>query len=79
MLEQEEIDLVFSDVIMPEMDGFQLAAIIQKKYPSVKIQLTSGFTDKQHVTMSKDTLYNNLLNKPYHSKTLLKRIRELLG
>lgn len=78
VLENEEIDLLFSDVIMPEMDGFQLAAIVLKKYPSVKIQLTSGFSDGRHEAMSNDTLYNNLLSKPYHSEALLKKIRELL-
>lgn len=78
ILEREEVDLIFSDVVMPEMDGFQLAAIVQKQYPAIKIQLASGFSDERHILMKDDTLYNNLLEKPYHSISLLKRIRELL-
>lgn len=78
LLEQEEIDLLLSDVIMPEMDGYQLSAIVKEKYPSVKIQLASGFSDGRHVKVSDDTLHKNLLHKPYHSEQLLKVIRELL-
>lgn len=79
ILEHESIDLLLSDVIMPEMNGYQLATIVQEKYPSVKIQLASGFSDEHHMDMDNDTLYQQLLYKPYNSQTLLQRIRELLG
>ena len=78
VLEHESIDLLISDVIMPEMDGYHLAVIVQEKYPSVKIQLASGFSDDRHVDMVDDSLHQHMLAKPYHSKNLLKRIRELL-
>lgn len=79
ILEKENIDVLFSDVIMPEMDGYQLAEIVRKKYPLIKIQLASGFSDERHNTADDDTLHKNLLNKPYHSQALLKKIRELLN
>lgn len=78
MLENESIDLLLSDIIMPEMDGYELAAIVQKKYPSTKIQLASGFSDDRKQKVFDDSLQKNLLQKPYHSQTLLKRIRQLL-
>ena len=76
ILEQEHIDLLLSDVIMPEMDGFQLAAIVQAKYPQVKIQLASGFFDIQKTEI--DDEQKNFLHKPYKSQALLDRIRTLL-
>lgn len=79
ILEKESIDLLLSDVIMPDMDGYQLAAVVLEKYPEIKIQLASGFSDDRHLSMVDNDLHENLLHKPYHSKTLLKRIRELLG
>jgi len=78
ILEIETVDLLLTDVIMPEIDGYQLAEIVQKKYPNTKIQLASGFSDDRHKDIIDQSLHQNLLNKPYYSKTLLIRIRELL-
>ena len=79
ILERESVDLMLSDVIMPDMDGYQLAQIVHEKYPSVKIQLASGFADGKHADMVDETLHQNLLNKPYDIESLLVRIRELLN
>ncbi|MCK4705588.1 MAG: bacteriohemerythrin [Gammaproteobacteria bacterium] len=78
ILEQENVDLMLSDIIMPEMDGYQLAAIVQEKYPSIKIQLASGFSDKRHIDLVDENLHQNMLHKPYHSLALFKKIRSLL-
>ena len=77
-LEHKPIDLVISDIIMPEMDGYQLAAKVQEKYPAIKIQLVSGFSDDRHINMVNGDLYENLIYKPYQSHVLLKRVRDLL-
>ncbi len=77
-LANQKIDILLTDVIMPEMDGYELAAIVQKEYPDIKIQMASGFSDDRHLNMTDDSLHKNLLNKPYHSSTLLKRISELV-
>ena len=79
ILEKEHIDLLLSDVIMPEMDGYQLAAVVVEKYPNIKIQLASGFSDDRHVDNINLSLHHNILQKPYHSKTLLLRIHELIN
>ena len=78
ILEHESIDLLLSDVIMPEMDGYQLASIVQEKYPAIKIQLVSGFSDDRHLNRVDDSLHQTLLRKPLNSKKLLQRIRMLL-
>lgn len=78
VLESVNVDLIISDVIMPDIDGYQLASIVQNKYPNIKIQLASGFSDDRHVEMVDALLHQNLLHKPYHSKTLLLNIRKLL-
>ena len=74
----EKIDLVLTDIIMPEMNGYQLAAIVQKNHPLIKIQLSSGFTDDRHLEKVNDALHKNMLHKPYTSDDLLKKIRQLL-
>jgi len=69
---------VISDVVMPEMDGYQLVEIIRNKYPQVKIQLVSGFTDNRHMGKLDKCLHQNLLPKPYTAQLLLKNVRALL-
>lgn len=78
VLEKKQVDLLLSDVIMPGIDGYQLAQIVKEKFPSIKIQLASGFTDDRHIDMVNDTLHKNLLYKPYSSQDLLQKIRNLL-
>ncbi len=78
ILEKTHIDLMISDVIMPSIDGYQLAARVQEKYPHVKIQMASGFADDRHSTTANDTLHQNMLYKPYTSNTLLLHVRNLL-
>jgi len=41
--EDDEIDAVFSDVMMPGMTGVQLADAVREMYPRVKIVLASGY------------------------------------
>jgi len=79
ILEKESIDLLFSDVIMPGIDGYQLAAIVKEKYPTIKIQLSSGFADERHAGMVDDNLQKNLLHKPFNAQTLLKRMQDFFG
>ncbi|MCH7854991.1 MAG: response regulator [Proteobacteria bacterium] len=79
ILEREHIDLLLSDVIMPGMDGYQLAAIVQENYPAIKIQLASGFTETSNAGIFDESLHQNLIGKPYNSQALLKTIRALLN
>lgn len=78
LLEENPVDAVISDVIMPEMDGYQLAKKIVTDYPAIKVQLVSGFTDDRHNEHVTEELHKKLLYKPVNSKVLLKRLRELL-
>ncbi len=79
ILEHETVDLLITDIIMPEMDGHQLAAIVKEKYPAIKIQLASGFTSNSNADLVDESLQQNLLLKPYNSQALLQRIRDLLN
>jgi len=78
ILEHEHVDILISDIIMPEIDGYQLAAMVKEKYPAIKIQLASGFADNRNAGMVDENLQKSLLHKPFNSQILLQRIRELL-
>jgi two-component system, cell cycle sensor histidine kinase and response regulator CckA len=72
------IDLVLSDIILPGMDGYQLAALVKERYPHVKIQLASGFSDDRQSALLDPVLQAQRLEKPYRLDDLLQRVRQLL-
>ena len=78
ILENKAVDLIFTDIIMPDMDGYQLIEVVRKQYPETKIQLTSGFTGNSTDMVLNKNLQKNILLKPYNSQTLLKQIRSAL-
>lgn len=45
LLEQTRIDLVITDIAMPDMDGVELTAYIRKKWPSAHVIFLSGYDD----------------------------------
>jgi hemerythrin-like metal-binding protein len=80
VLETESVDLILSDVIMPVMNGYQLAEKVRELYPDIKIQMASGFADDRHTNMGAITqnLHQQRLQKPFTSKMLLRKIRQHL-
>ena len=78
ILESNDIDLILSDVVMPNMDGYKLAAKVREKYPQIKIQLVSGFDDDRKRTEEDQLLYKYLLHKPYTASNLFDAVRKCL-
>jgi len=77
VLNNNHVDVLFSDVIMPNMDGYQLAEIVKKKYPDIRVQLASGFVGEHERHIVDNDLQDSLLYKPYTSQALLESIRSL--
>lgn len=74
----KSIDLLFSDVVMPGMTGFELAEQAHKQYPELKILLTSGYTEKAIADSTLSKFTANVLSKPYSQQDMAQRLRQLL-
>jgi CheY-like chemotaxis protein len=72
------IDLVLSDLVMPEMHGHQLAASLRALAPDILVIFMTGFTEAidQGGPRSDDTL--PLIRKPFRGATLASAIRDAL-
>ncbi|QJU60541.1 response regulator [Sphingomonas sp. AP4-R1] len=75
ILEQDhaDIDIVFSDVVMPGMDGVQLGREIKARWPHLPVVLTSGYS---HVLADNGSQGFDLLNKPYSVDELSRVLRD---
>jgi two-component system, cell cycle sensor histidine kinase and response regulator CckA len=74
----QKIDLLITDVVMPQMGGRDLALWIRAMYPEAKILFTSGYPDR---AFEKDDLLDEnsaFMPKPYAPKVLAVQVRELL-
>ena len=68
--------VVFSDVVMPGMDGLELAARIREAYPNVPVILTSGYS---HVLAQNGAHGFELLHKPYSIEQLSRVLRKAVA
>jgi PAS domain S-box-containing protein len=75
---KEPIDLVVTDVVMPGMNGRELADELRRRQPDLRVLFTSGYTDD--VVLSTGTLQNGtaFLQKPFGVDELQRKVRELL-
>ncbi|MFZ3046898.1 MAG: response regulator, partial [Desulfatirhabdiaceae bacterium] len=74
-----QIQILITDVIMPEMNGRDLAAQIQTIIPGVKCLFMSGYTAhaiSHHGVLEKGT---HFLQKPFSGISLIAKVRELVG
>jgi PAS domain S-box-containing protein len=69
------IDLLLTDVVMPECGGVELAEHFAGVYPGVPVLYMSGYNDRLWMK-GEETV--NFIQKPFASPALLARIRELL-
>lgn len=73
-----DVDLALLDVMMPSMNGVELATRILVESPAIKIVLMSGFTPTEIASMVGDHPYG-IIWKPFKTESLLKMIENALG
>jgi response regulator RpfG family c-di-GMP phosphodiesterase len=80
LLETNDIDMVISDMRMPELDGYKLLSIIKEKYPNIIRIILSGYADEKPMFQA---LLHNIAKlyvfKPWNNDRFLVNVNQLFA
>ncbi len=76
--EKLKIDLIVTDLIMPELNGKEFIEKVQEFYPEVKVIFVSGYTDNHIVHNGLLEEGVNFIHKPYSVRMLASAVRKVL-
>ncbi|MEO8699583.1 MAG: ATP-binding protein [Kofleriaceae bacterium] len=77
-LDRTRIDLLLTDVVMPQMDGRELAEVASAAHPHLKILYMSGCVDDIVVRHGVERAEVELIEKPFKSHALASKVRHVL-
>jgi two-component system cell cycle sensor histidine kinase/response regulator CckA len=73
-----KIDLVLTDVVMPDMGGLELAARLQSRWPGLKVVYMSGYAEGDKLQPEIQDPERWFLQKPFSAESLMLKVREVL-
>ena len=74
LLEESNVDLVISDILMPNLNGYGLVARLRAKWPTMPVILTTGFLS-QEAAKSMMNGSVDFIPKPINAERLLEMIQ----
>ncbi|MGE3064792.1 MAG: cell cycle two-component system response regulator CpdR [Hyphomicrobiaceae bacterium] len=78
-LKQEPFTLLLTDIVMPHMDGIELARRASELDPELKIMFITGFAAVTLNVENKAPKDARVLSKPFHLKDLVREVDRLLA
>jgi signal transduction histidine kinase len=75
---QDAIDLVFSDIGLPKIDGITLCAELRERRPDLKLIMSSGYSPKEFKERLEQLAAQAFLPKPYTTQSVLRCVRKIL-
>ena len=73
------IDLLITDVVMPEMGGRELSEKLEVSCPNMRVLFTSAYTDDAVVRHGVIDTSRNFIQKPYSTADLATKVRSILN
>jgi CheY-like chemotaxis protein len=72
------VDLLITDMVMPGMNGKELAARLRSQLHALRVLYVSGYSDK-HPLVLDDQMSSTFLQKPFSPEDLIRKVREILN
>jgi CheY-like chemotaxis protein len=80
LLKERPIDLVITDILMPDMDGLEVTRVLHRDFPKVKIiAITGGLLDVDYCSVARFLGAHDTLMKPVTVPRLLDMVARLLS
>ncbi len=76
LLESQDFDLLLSDIVMPEMDGIELAQRCAEISPRTKVMFITGFAAVS-LRASREQPSAKVLSKPFHLRDLVLEVERV--
>jgi two-component system, cell cycle sensor histidine kinase and response regulator CckA len=77
--QQEKIELLISDIVMPEMDGPKLAGQLVALNPELPVLFMSGFVTENEVADTSAIAQFAFIRKPFRPATLVQAVQKMLN
>jgi two-component system cell cycle response regulator CpdR len=74
-----DFDLLLADVVMPGMDGIELARVASERHPEIKVMFITGFAAVALKNATVNQGQPRVLSKPVHLKDLIRAVDRLLA
>jgi DNA-binding response OmpR family regulator len=71
-----EIDLVLTDVVMPEISGQEVVRLARTRWPHIRVIYMSGYSDDELAGLEAGSAF---LAKPFTPAELMEKVRALIG
>lgn len=80
LLENQKINLVISDITLPDINGLELYDSIKRKFPDLsnRFIFMSGYSPDETMEKFLDETGNSYIQKPFHINDLQEKIRKYL-
>jgi two-component system cell cycle response regulator CpdR len=78
-LREEPFELLLTDIVMPEMDGIELARRAAELDPDIKIMFITGFAAVALNPDSTAPKHAKVLSKPFHLRDLVNEVGKMLA
>lgn len=75
---KDKVDIIFSDVDMPGMNGFEFLDIIRKKYPRLDTYMMSGFSQKGYREMAEKKGAKGFYVKPFDFEEVVRILDQFI-